>query len=123
MGILRGIGFLGVSLVERERVEEPSPVKALSLVYCRKLLQVGLPWVDAKVVALAIAGFDLEQIRPTLQQQRLIGHYCTFIAQAGLWRLALLLKPRAEMELQGDGRGSGVFAGQEQVDGTAPRCA
>jgi hypothetical protein len=70
------------------------PILQLRNIYWRKLLQVGIPSSEAKLIAEAIANFDTRQQIPTGQQKQLIGHYCTFIAQARLWRLELLIGDR-----------------------------
>lgn len=63
-------------------------------IYWRKLIQEGIPSDHAKHVANGIANFDANQSLPTSAERQLIGHYCTFIARAQLWRLELLMGHR-----------------------------
>jgi hypothetical protein len=72
----------------------PQPTTQLRNIYWRKLIQVGIPSAEAKQIADAIANYDTQRQIPTYQQKQLIGHYCTSIAQARLWRLELLMGNR-----------------------------
>ncbi|MEM9150254.1 MAG: hypothetical protein AAGB19_07345, partial [Cyanobacteria bacterium P01_F01_bin.3] len=59
-------------------------------IYWRKLMQAGISPQTAKVIAGAIATYDLNRAGPSKREQQLISCYCTAIAQAKLWRLELL---------------------------------
>lgn len=67
-------------------------VTPLRNLYWRQLIQVGIPAEDARAIAEAIAGYDAQQAIPNRYQKQLIGHYCTLVARARLWRLDLLLR-------------------------------
>ena len=74
--------------------DQSKPVVHLRNIYWRKLIQEGISSDHAKHIANGIANFDANQTLPTPTQRQLIGHYCTFIARAQLWRLELLMGNR-----------------------------
>ncbi|NJN86667.1 MAG: hypothetical protein HC881_10570 [Leptolyngbyaceae cyanobacterium SL_7_1] len=68
----------------RKTVREVTPV------YWRKLIEVGVPIDAARIIAWAIARYDLGKRLPTAYQQGLIQRYCRFVCRAELWRVNLL---------------------------------
>jgi hypothetical protein len=68
----------------RKTVREVTPV------YWRKLIEVGVPIDAARVIAWAIARYDLGKRLPTTYQRGLIQRYCRFVCRAELWRINLL---------------------------------
>lgn len=59
--------------------------------YWQKLVREGVPKPEAKVIATAIANFDISHKQPPSAQRRLIAQYSAGICRAQLWRSALLL--------------------------------
>jgi hypothetical protein len=59
-------------------------------IYWRRLIEMGVPINEAKVIAWAIVRYDVGKILPDLQQQQILKQYCRFICRAALWRAELL---------------------------------
>lgn len=76
------------SPVPRTRTITPRDLLPL---YWQRLVEQGVPVKAARLIAEAIANFDVTSRAPTPLQQRLIHHYCFCICRAKLWRSRLLL--------------------------------
>lgn len=59
-------------------------------IYWRRLIEVGVPINEAKVIAWAIVRYDVGKVLPNLQQQQILKQYCRFVCRAALWRSELL---------------------------------
>jgi hypothetical protein len=59
-------------------------------IYWRRLIEMGVPIDEAKVIAWAIVRYDVGKILPNLQQQQILKQYCRFVCRAALWRSELL---------------------------------
>jgi hypothetical protein len=70
--------------IKRKSVREITPT------YWRKLIEVGVPIETARMIAWAIARYDVGKKQPDTLQKKLISQYCRFICRAGLWRVNLL---------------------------------
>jgi hypothetical protein len=67
--------------------------------YWRRLIEVGVPIDIAKVIAIAIARYDIARKSPSAAQKALISEYSRFVCRAGLWKSQLLLTPIAAFSL------------------------
>jgi hypothetical protein len=81
-----------------DNTQAPQRVRRIAIreivpIYWRRLIEVGVPINAAKVIAWAIARYDVVHKVPEPGQQVLISQYCRFICRAQLWRSDLLLAP------------------------------
>ena len=67
-------------------------VRTKGILYLYKLVNEGIPFQDARVIAAAIAKYDAANRLPKPHQRELIMQYSPLICRAHLWRSELLLK-------------------------------
>lgn len=64
--------------------------RTLGITYWQKLVREGVPRDEARVLACAIAKFELLDKVPTPDQQQLILRFSRFLCRAQLWHIGLL---------------------------------
>ncbi|HEY9736628.1 MAG TPA: hypothetical protein V6D06_10110 [Trichocoleus sp.] len=72
------------------RQQRNREVKKVGVQYWRRLHQNGIPLLEARQIAAAIAKFDVAKRPPTGEQAALIIRYSPLICRAQLWRRDLL---------------------------------
>jgi hypothetical protein len=70
--------------------KQPMSAREVMPIYWRRLIELGIPINEAKIIAWAIVRYDAAGVLPNLPQQQLLRHYSRFICRAGLWRSAML---------------------------------
>jgi len=68
-----------------------SDFKQLGVTYWQKLVREGVPKSEARIIAAAIAKYDLFARSPSSEQKNLISQFSRFVCRAQLWRSHLLL--------------------------------
>lgn len=65
--------------------------KKLGITYWLKLVREGVPREEARLIAAAIAKFDIFERSPSSEQKCLISQFSPSVCRAQLWRSHLLL--------------------------------
>jgi hypothetical protein len=78
-----------------DRLQHKAWLKTKVVLYWRCLMQQGVPYQDARHIAIAIAKYDVNKKCPNPQQTALIMQYSPLICRAKLWRSKLLLTDHA----------------------------
>lgn len=65
-------------------------IKRVGSNYLQQLINIGIPSESARMIAVAIAKYDVAQCHPEGTQRQLISHYSALVCRANLWRPGLL---------------------------------
>ena len=77
--------------IQESRTQLNAYVKKIGILYWQKLIQVGVPQLEARRIAAAIAKYDAANRIPNPDQKQLIVKYSPLICRAHLWRSDILL--------------------------------
>lgn len=83
--------YLTTDTPQTTRQQHNATIKKVGVRYWQKLWQTGIPPLEARKIAAAIAKFDIAHRPPSLEQKQLITRYSPLICRAQLWRKDLLL--------------------------------
>ncbi|GEM_PF-6705761 len=77
---------LGVAETEAKQICQGLQTRALTRIYIRRLKRSGIRGDDAKLVAAAIAHYDLQGTLPSSEMRTMLVKYGLLICRAALWR-------------------------------------
>jgi hypothetical protein len=73
------------------RLQNKAWLKTKAVLFWRCLMQQGVPYHDARHIAIAIAKYDVNHKYPNPRQKALIMQYSALVCRAKLWRSRLLI--------------------------------
>lgn len=77
---------LGISKTEAQHICQGLQIRSLTRIYLRRLRRAGIQGDDAKLIAAAIAHYDLEGTIPAPEMKTIMLKYGLLICRSALWR-------------------------------------